>query len=157
MFCIRQSVNNHIFITLSTFIVWKVNGLDCNIISPWPVNIVNPYLIMVSSSAMRSHFLLCIWSSVTALFMIAIVLAQWPVKTQKWNVPGHDKTCNKTCAISKDSDQTGHLGSLIRIFADLKCLRQPLGYTTMDTVETLVTLSGCIGWSLSLLVTQVLL
>ena len=36
--------------------------------------------------------------------------------------PAHDKTDNKTCAISEDSDQPAHPRSLIRIFADRMCL-----------------------------------
>ena len=34
------------------------------------------------------------------------------------NEPAHEKTYNKTCATSEDSDQTAHLRSLIRVFAD---------------------------------------
>ena len=32
--------------------------------------------------------------------------------------PAHDKTYNKTCATSEDSDQPAHPRSLIRVFAD---------------------------------------
>ena len=32
--------------------------------------------------------------------------------------PAHDKTYNKTCATSEDSDQPAHPYSLIRIYAD---------------------------------------
>ena len=40
----------------------------------------------------------------------------------------HDKTYNKTCAISEDSDQTAHPRSLIRVFADHMCILEPTGY-----------------------------
>ena len=33
-----------------------------------------------------------------------------------WNEPPHDKTNKMTCVPSKDSDQPGHLPSLIRVF-----------------------------------------
>ena len=42
------------------------------------------------------------------------VLTEW----QAWNELPHDKTNRLTCAPSKDSDQPGHLPSLIRVFAD---------------------------------------
>ena len=42
--------------------------------------------------------------------------------------PAHDKTYNKTCATSKDSEQPAHLQSLIRVFADRMCFLQPPGY-----------------------------
>ena len=35
----------------------------------------------------------------------------------KINKPAHDKTYNKTCATSEDSDQPAHPRSLIRVFA----------------------------------------
>ena len=50
----------------------------------------------------------------------------------KRNEPGHDKTYNKTCATSEDSDQPAHLRSLIRVFADRMCLLQPPGYPKRD-------------------------
>ena len=42
------------------------------------------------------------------------------------NEPAHDKTYNKTCETSEDSDQTAHPCSLISVFADCMCLLQPL-------------------------------
>ena len=42
--------------------------------------------------------------------------------------PAHDKTYNKTCATSVDSDQHAHPRSLIRVFADHMCFVQPPGY-----------------------------
>ena len=39
--------------------------------------------------------------------------------------PVADKTYNKTCATSEDSDQPVHPHSLIRIFVDRMCLLQP--------------------------------
>ena len=47
--------------------------------------------------------------------------------------PTHDKTYNKTCATSEDSDQPAHLRSLIRVFADRTCLVQPSGYPKKDS------------------------
>ena len=41
--------------------------------------------------------------------------------------PAHEKTFNKTCATSKDSDQTAHPRSLIRVFASRMFLQLP-GY-----------------------------
>ena len=49
----------------------------------------------------------------------------------------HNKTYNKTCATSKDSDQTAHPRSLIRVFADHMCLLQPPGYPKRDEKEPL--------------------
>ena len=43
------------------------------------------------------------------------------------NEPAHDKTYNKSCATSDDSDQPAHTRSLIRVFADRMCLLQPPG------------------------------
>ena len=40
--------------------------------------------------------------------------------------PANAKTYNKTCATSEDSDQPAHPRSLIRVFADRKCLLQPI-------------------------------
>ena len=42
------------------------------------------------------------------------------------------KNYNKTCATSEDSDQPGHLRSLIRVFADRMCLLQSPGYLKRD-------------------------
>ena len=49
----------------------------------------------------------------------------------------HDKTYNKTCATSGDSDQTAHPRSLIGIFVDRMCLVQPPGYPKRDERELL--------------------
>ena len=48
--------------------------------------------------------------------------------TKVINKPAHDKTYNKTCATSEDSDQPAHPRSLIRVFAERMCLLQPLDY-----------------------------
>ena len=47
----------------------------------------------------------------------------------------HDKTYNKTFATIKDSDQTAHSRSLIKVFADRMCLLQPPGYPTRSKRE----------------------
>ena len=54
-----------------------------------------------------------------------------------WNETAHNKTCNKTSATSKDSDQPVHPLSLIRVFADRMYLLQPLGYSESDKREPL--------------------
>ena len=46
--------------------------------------------------------------------------------------PVHNKTYNKTCATSKNSDQPAHSRSLVRVFADSKCLLWPPGYPKRD-------------------------
>ena len=51
--------------------------------------------------------------------------------------PDHDKTYNKTCATSKDSDQPAHLHTLIRVLADHICLLQPSGYPKRNKWEHL--------------------
>ena len=69
----------------------------------------------------------------------------------------HDKTCNKTCATSVDSDQFAHPRSLIEIFAYCLCFLQPQGYSKRDTRESL---SYCVNaeadlslcWSYSIIV-----
>ena len=43
--------------------------------------------------------------------------------------PVHDKTYNKNCATSKESDEPVHLRSLIRVLADGMCLLQPPCYS----------------------------
>ena len=57
----------------------------------------------------------------------------------KQTEPPHDKTIKMTCAPSEDSDQPGHLPSLIRAFAV-----RSIG-------------SGCPGWSESQLYAQIIL
>ena len=44
------------------------------------------------------------------------------------NESAHDKTYEKTCATSEDSDQPAHPRSLIRVFADRMYLLLPPGY-----------------------------
>ena len=58
------------------------------------------------------------------------------------NYAAHDKTYDKTCATSNDSDQPAHPRSLIRIFADRMRLLQSLGYSKMDEREPLVYCTG---------------
>ena len=41
--------------------------------------------------------------------------------------PAHDKTYNKMCATSKDSDQPAYQRSLVAVFADYMCILQPPG------------------------------
>ena len=55
----------------------------------------------------------------------------------KINEPAHDKTYNKTCATSEDSDQPAHPRSLIRVFAGRMCLLRPPGYPKRDKREPL--------------------
>ena len=47
-------------------------------------------------------------------------------------VPAHDKTYNKTCTTSEDSEQPAYPRSLIRIFADRMCFLQLPGYPKRD-------------------------
>ena len=56
---------------------------------------------------------------------------------KKKNEPVHNKTYNKTCATSEESDQPAHLCSLIRVFADGMSLLQPLGYPKRNKKEPL--------------------
>ena len=53
------------------------------------------------------------------------------------NEPAHDKTYDKPCATSEDSDQPAHPRSLIRVFAYRMCLLKPPGYTKRDKREPL--------------------
>ena len=55
----------------------------------------------------------------------------------KRNEPAHEKTYNKTCAISEDSDQTAHSRSLIWVFADRICILQPPAYPKRGEQEPL--------------------
>ena len=57
----------------------------------------------------------------------------------------HDKTSKLICAPSEDSDQSGHLPSLIRVSAVR--LKQNLGpkLPTERTAKTLIRLGGCPG------------
>ena len=52
-------------------------------------------------------------------------------------MPAHDKTYDKTCATSKDSDQPVHLRNLIRVFTGHMCLLLPPGYPKGDEREPL--------------------
>ena len=52
--------------------------------------------------------------------------------------PALDKTYDKTCATSEDSDQTAHPRSLITAFADRICFLRPPGYPKRDERETLL-------------------
>ena len=67
------------------------------------------------------------------------------------NEPPHDKT-NKMTAHSEDSDQPGHLPSLIRVFA--MCSTKAL---FMRRAKMLIRLGGCPGWSKSSLGAHVIL
>ena len=57
---------------------------------------------------------------------VSLMRQRPPTHTDQIFEPAHDKTYNKTCAISEDSDQPAHPRSLIRVFADRMCLLQPL-------------------------------
>ena len=69
--------------------------------------------------------------------------------------PAKNKTYNKTCTTSKNSDQPVQPRSLSRVFADRMCLQQLSGFPK-EMNENPRFLVGCTGWSESLLVTQVL-
>ena len=57
------------------------------------------------------------------------------------------KNFNKTCATSEDADQTAHPRSLIRVFADHKCLLQPPCCPKRDKMRTFaITGGGYTGW-----------
>ena len=69
-----------------------------------------------------------------------ILCSVWLTGVITWiqqNDPAHDKTYNKACAISADSDQPAHPRSLIRAFAERMRLLQPLGYPKRDKREPL--------------------
>ena len=65
----------------------------------------------------------------------------------------HDKTYNKSCATSEDSDHPAHPRSLIRVLADRMFLLQPPGYLKRDKRESL---PYVVDVQADLLVTQVL-
>ena len=60
--------------------------------------------------------------------------------------PHRDKTNKMACAPSEDSDQPGHLPSLIRVFAVCMKTAWVLGYP-LSTQRRLIRLGGCPGWS----------
>ena len=64
--------------------------------------------------------------------------------TRKLFKPVQEKTYNKTCATSEDSDQPAYLHSLIRVFTDDMCL---LHLRAKRKRRTLAILDGCVGWS----------
>ena len=72
------------------------------------------------------------------------------------NEPPRDKTDKMTCAPSEDSDQPGHLPSLMRVFA--VCMKEPwvLSYP-LRAQRRLVRSGGCPNWSESSLGAQVIL
>ena len=57
------------------------------------------------------------------------------MRNRQKNEPAHDKTYNKICATSEDSDQPAHPRSLIRVFADRMCLLQSPGCPQRDKRE----------------------
>ena len=75
----------------------------------------------------------CIDFNIAFLSIYCLLLANI-IKT---NEPAHDKTYNKTCATSEDSDQPLQLRSPVRVFADRKHLLHPPGYPVRDKREPL--------------------
>ena len=69
------------------------------------------------------------------------------------NEPPHDKTNKMACASSKDSDQPGHLHSLIRVFAVRMKKAWVLSYP-LSAQRRLIRLGGCPGCSASSLGAQ---
>ena len=69
----------------------------------------------------------------------ASAIKGWCVKQEVeiFYEPEHEKTYNKTCATSEDSDQPAHPCNLIRVFADGMCLLQPPGHPMKDKQEPL--------------------
>ena len=59
----------------------------------------------------------------------------------------HDKTNEMACVPSEDSDQPGHLPSLIRVFALRMKKASVLSYPIECTSKTLIRLGECSGWS----------
>ena len=70
--------------------------------------------------------------------------------------PPHDKTNKMTCAPSEDSDQSGHLPSLIRVFAVRMEKAWVLSYP-LSAQRRLIRLGGCPGSSESSLGAVILL
>ena len=70
--------------------------------------------------------------------------------------PHHDKTNKVACAPSEDSDQPGHLPSLIKVFTVRMKKAWVLSYP-LSTQLRLIRLGGCAGWSESLLGTHAIL
>ena len=60
--------------------------------------------------------------------------------------PPHDKTNKMVCAPSKDSDQPGHLPSLIRVFA-VRMKKAWVLYYPLTAQQRLIRLGRCPGWS----------
>ena len=69
----------------------------------------------------------------------------------------HDKTNKTACAPSEDSDQPGHLPSLIRVFTVRMLKAWTCSYPFVCTVKTLIWLGGCPSWSESSLGAKVIL
>ena len=68
------------------------------------------------------------------------------VPTSRYEPP-HDKTCDKTCATSKSSDQPAHPCSLIRVFTDRMCLLQSSGCPKRDqAVQRGINKNLCHTW-----------
>ena len=68
--------------------------------------------------------------------------------------PPHDKTNKVACAPSKDSDQPGHLPSLIRVFPVHMKRAWVLSYPMSTQGRLWIRLGRCLGWSESLLGTH---
>ena len=65
-------------------------------------------------------------------------------KSIKRTEPGHDKTNKMSCVPSKDSDQPGHLPSLIRVVAVRMKEAWVLSYP-LSAQRRLIRLGGCRG------------
>ena len=87
------------------------------------------------------------WNTLYSLLSRALPIS-FDAKTTKIKIePVHDKTYKMACAPSEDSDQPGHLPSLIRVFTVHH--EESLGpyLPTECTTKTLIRLGECPGWS----------
>ena len=80
-------------------------------------------------------------------FLCFIIADQWLIVNYLFEPP-HHKTNKMTFAPSEDSDKPGHLPSLIRVFAVNMKKHWVLSYP-FSTLQRLIRLGGCPGWSSS--------
>ena len=80
----------------------------------------------------------------------------WWILQDAQNEPPYDKTNKTACAPSEDSDQPGHLPSMIRVPA-VRMKKAHVLSCLLSTHRRLIRLGGCPSWSESLLDAQIIL
>ena len=164
LYILWQILKNQHQVSLKTYLWWKiVNFARIQSFRSWIISLAKKYslknhcpegiffTLVQSQEILNSLHILC--------FLFALCHTCTFINIQKTNELLHDRTNKMTFAPSEDSDQTGHLSSLISRCCGLNgWLRNQAFF--MRTVKTLIRLGrcpGCPGWSESSLGAQTFL